>query len=477
MAEINEETLNNDDNEVIDNSAMAEEEKKDNAYKKSLMSQTFNMAWPSVVESVLVTLAGMIDTYMVSGLGKASIAAVGVTNQPKFFVFSVFFSINAAIAALVARRLGEKRREDANGLFVTGLAFVILACLILTILCIIFATPFMSLAGANEETLELSVKYFRVVMAGSIFNLILIYVNAAQRGCGNTRLAMVTNIVSNVVNIFFNYLLINGHWGFPALGVIGAALATVIGTIVACIMSVVTLFKKGGYLYLPYIKEKKIKPRKQYVKELSGITGTILGENIFMRFGFMLTSSMTARIGVEPYAAHLVGMNLMNVGFAFGDGFRSAMVALVGRSLGEKKPKKARDFVKTAQQFGLVISVISAILLLLFGRQFFNLYYPDDLTMLDYGSLISKFIAIIMPIQVCKIIFNGTLQGAGDVKFTLVGSTISITVVQPLAMLLLVNYMHLSLKGVWASILISQAVQLLLFGYRFFSGKWEKKVI
>ena len=95
--------------------------------------------------------------------------------------------------------------------------------------------------------------------------------------------------------------------------------------------------------------------------------------------------------------------------------------------------------------------------------------------MLGYGRIISLFFAVIMPIQVSKIIFNGTLRAAGDIRFTLLGSTFGVTIVQP-ALLSVCQYVFaLGLTGVWLSILVSQAVQLVLFGGRFISGKWEGK--
>ena len=88
------------------------------------LKETFRIAWPSVTESVLIVLAGMVDTYMVSTLGKASVAGVGVTNQPKYFAYTMFYALNTAIASMVARRLGQQRRKDANGMFLTALVFV-----------------------------------------------------------------------------------------------------------------------------------------------------------------------------------------------------------------------------------------------------------------------------------------------------------------------------------------------------------------
>lgn len=438
----------------------------------AVMKETFDIAWPSVVESVLVALAGLVDTYMVSGLGKVAVAAIGVTNQPKTFVFTVFFALNVAISALVARRLGENRREDANGLFYTGLILALVLCAVLSILCIVFAYPFMKLCGANPETIDLSVMYFRIIMGGSAFNLIFLYFNAALRGLGNTQIAMRTNIIANAVNVVMNYLLIQGHFGFPALGVKGAAIATVLGTVVAFFMSFRAMVRKDGFIQLQYIFHERIRPSFAYIKEIMNVGSSIFGENILTRIGMIYTSALTARIGTAPYSAHLVGMNFMNLGFAFGDGLQAASVSLVGRSLGEKQPDKAKAYAWNEQIFGLVISIICSAVLLLSGRWIYEKHFPGEPQMLAYGSLIISYIAVIMPIQISKIVFGGTLRGAGDVKFTLIASTIGVTVVQPLIQGFFYYQGLLTLNVVWASILLSQSIQLILFAVRFFSGKW-----
>lgn len=436
------------------------------------LKETFRIAWPSVTESVLIVLAGMVDTYMVSTLGKASVAGVGVTNQPKYFAYTMFYALNTAIASMVARRLGQQRRKDANGMFLTALVFVTVVSVVMGLLCVIFARPILLLFGANPQTLPMAVPYWNIVMGFSVFNLVSMYINAAQRGCGNTRIAMTTNLTSNVVNVIMNYLLINGHCGFPALGINGAAIATVLGTVVAFFMSVRSLFKKDSFVQAQYIRAESIRPSRESVKELVPMSGTLLSENLMTRLGFAITGALTARIGTDPYSAHIVGMTFMNLGFAFGDGLQSAMVALVGKSVGENNPAKAKSYVRSGQKFGLVISVIVAALMLVLDKQIFGLYFPNDPIMLEYGQLISRFIAVIMPIQVAKIVFNGMLRGAGDVRFTLIGSTIGVTIVQSILMYFLIIRMRTGLTGVWVSILISQAVQLALFSWRYFSGRW-----
>lgn len=229
-------------------------------YHKETLKITIDMAWPAIVESFFVAFAGLIDSLMVSSLGSYAVAAVGLTTQPKLLGLALFFALNVAISALVARRRGEKKQDSANEILLTAIFFIVIAAIISSIAFVFFASAIIGLCGSTADTHNDAVVYFRIIMGGMIFNCIQMGINAAQRGAGNTKITMRTNVTSNTINILLNYLLINGRFGFPALGIRGAALATISGTVVACIMSVASIFKKESFLSIPYILEQHIRP-------------------------------------------------------------------------------------------------------------------------------------------------------------------------------------------------------------------------
>ena len=228
-------------------------EKEKIKHSKENIHITLQMAWPSIVESCFVAFAGLVDSLMVSSLGSYAVAAVGLTTQPKFVGLALFFALNVSISALVARRRGEEKQEEANRILSTSVVFIVTASIILSILFVSLASPIIRLCGSTAETHDSAVAYFRIVMGGMIFNCIQMGINSAQRGAGNTKITMRTNVTSNTVNIIFNYLLIGGHLGFPALGIHGAALATVLGTAVASVMSVLSIMKSDVFISIPYI--------------------------------------------------------------------------------------------------------------------------------------------------------------------------------------------------------------------------------
>ena len=204
---------------------------------------------------------------------------------------------------MVARRRGENRKEEANRILVSGVLLILIAAVIISTALVAFACDVIRLCGSNSDTHELATVYFKIVMGGMIFNCIQMGINSAQRGAGNTKITMRTNLASNTVNVIFNYLLIGGKFGFPAMGVRGAALATVLGTVVACAMSILSLFQKGCFVSIPFILKNKILPSLSAFQALFRVGYSIFFEQILMRVGFMATSIMAAKMGTAAMAA------------------------------------------------------------------------------------------------------------------------------------------------------------------------------
>ncbi len=437
----------------------------------SMTRKAISVAWPAMTESFFVTLAGMIDTMMVAAMGSYAVAAVGLTNQPKFIGLTLFFGVNVAVSALVARRKGEQRRESANEIFMTSLVLTLILCAVITVIFVVLAPQMMELAGSNEDTHQAAVEYFQIIMGGMFFNVLTMVINAAQRGSGNTRLSMTTNLVSSIVNVIFNYLLIEGHLGFPAWGIRGAAIATVLGTVVSAAMAVFSLFRNNSYVRIPDMIRQKARPTRESTRAIWRLAWNTSLENIAMRIGFLATALLAARLGTDEFAAHNIGMNILGLGFSFADGMQVAAVALTGEALGAGQKKEAREYGGICQKIGFVISVVLSLLLLLGGRWFYSLYFQEE-HILDMGVIITRYTMFIVLLQISQIIFTGCLRAAGDVRYTLVGALISVTLIRTLVTVLLVLVFNLGLHGIWLGVLSDQLSRFFLMGRRFRQGKW-----
>lgn len=440
-------------------------------YNKRTIRTALNMAVPAIIESFFVAFAGLVDSFMVSSLGANAVAAVGITTQPKFLGLSIFFAMNVAISALVARRFGENERRKANSILLTALLLVLGLAFVLSTSLVTLAPQIMDLCGSTPETHDGAVAYYRIIMGGMIFNCIQMAINSAQRGAGNTRITMITNITSNSLNIIFNYLLINGHCGLPALGIKGAALATVLGTVVACVMSIISIMKADFFVSIPYIIKEKVRPTFGALKDIVKLGYSVFFEQILMRIGFMATALMAADQGNASMAAHQVAMNIMGLSFSFGDGLQSAAVALIGRSLGEKKPEKAKEYGRTCQMIGGIISVSLAVIYFLGARLLMSMFF-EETEIINIGVGIMRVIIVAVLFQIRQVVYMGCLRGAGDTLYTAIASLISATLIRTVVSYVFGYTFGFGIVGIWLGVLGDQVSRYVFATIRFKAGKW-----
>ena len=446
---------------------------KSRRHNKENIKITIDMAWPAILESFFVAFAGLVDSLMVSSLGAYAVAAVGLTTQPKFLGLSLFFAVNVAVSALVARRRGEGRQEEANRIMYTALTFVIAAAVVLSVSLVLLAGPIITLCGSTPETHNTAVIYFQIIMGGMIFNCVQMCINSAQRGAGNTKITMRTNITSNTVNIIGNYLLIEGHFGFPALGIHGAAIATVFGTVVACVMSIISITKPAGFISIPFIFKNKIRPAFSTFINLVKIGYSVFFEQILMRVGFMMTAVMAAKQGTDAMAAHQVGMNIMGLSFSFGDGLQSAAVALIGRSLGQGNQELAKEYGRICRRIGGIISVFLAIVYFTGARTLLRLFFEEE-HIVEIGVGIMYVIIFVVVFQISQVIYMGCLRGAGDTFYTAMASTISVTIIRTGASYIFGYMLGFGIVGIWLGVLADQISRFIFASTRFKAGKWTQ---
>ena len=438
---------------------------------REVYKNSFNMSWPCAFEAVLVSLVGSIDIMMVGGLGAEAIAAVGLTNQPKFVLLAMIFSLNVGVTAIVARRKGAEDFKGANSCLKQSIILSFIISLIMAISGYIYAHEIMIFAGAGEDVINDSVAYYKILMVSIVFTSLSLTINAAQRGVGNTKISMRTNVVANIVNLIFNYFLINGVWIFPRLEVRGAALATTLGSIVGFLMSVFSVYYNTRVLDLRGRGNWKFD--KATMKAFLSISGSSVVEQVFMRIGFFSFAIIVAALGTIAFATHQICMNVINLSFCFGDGLSAAAASLVGQNLGAKRPDKAKIYGKTGQRMAFIVSTVLFFLFILARKQIIMLFNSEE-HIVSLGGTIMIIIAFTTHAQTSQTVYNGCLRGAGDTKFVALISFISIALIRPALAWVLCFPANLGLKGAWIALFADQTMRYILGKKRFDSGKWTK---
>lgn len=433
--------------------------KKKDVYKEILL-----IAVPSILESLVVTFTSIIDSKMVSSLGIKAIAAISITNQPRLLILSIFFAINIVVSSLVAKYLGEANQDICNEILNKALKIVVVLSIILSIFPIIFARPIL-LAFANQpDTLNDSVTYFQIIIAGMIFNTTYMIINAAFVGSGKTNITFKSDSISCVVNIIFNYLLIDGRCGFPALGIKGAAIATVIGYFMAMVYCLVALLNKNNYINIYHITNGKAHINKHLYGEITLLTKSTFTDKLAQRISLLVVGAIVARIGSLQTAVYAVCTHLMNINYAIGSGFQTASIALVGRSYGAKNSDNIEMYNNNIVELTLVISIILSILMILLRHWFINLFSHEE-EFIILGEISCIIIGFIAVFQSLKFAYIGCLQGLCDMKAVMYISLISFSLINLVLLVILVLIMKKGIYGVWISAFVTQTIQCIMAYY------------
>jgi putative MATE family efflux protein len=418
----------------------------------------------------------MADMIMVASLGAYAIGAVGLVTQPRFVMLAAFMALNVGSTAMVSRFKGAKDRESANLVLrqslVMTLGITLLLCLSM------FAggeTLVRFLAGGNisEEMIQGALSYLRVQVYGFPTLSLTFTINAVLRGTGNTRAAFYNTTVSNLVNVFFNYCLIGGNFGFPALGVTGASIATVIGQCAALGMALHKAL--GGREFVRLELRKLFHIDFAVMRRILNVGFPALAEQVVMRTGMMLFTVIITSLGDRPYAAHMIAMNLQQISFMTGMAFGAAATTLVGQCLGRARADLARIYVKMTQNLSYIVS-IGVALLLFFGGGLIASLYSDDRELARLAANMLRIIAVANPLSNARFVYMAALRGAGDSRFAAAATFVGVLVIRPLISLALISpYLPfgLGLAGIWIALSSDGVACFFLSRTRFLKGKWE----
>jgi len=436
------------------------------------------IALPSVLEMVLTSLIGSIDTMMVGTLGTTAIAAVGLVGQPRMLMLSLFFALNIGVTAIVARRKGEGRQADANTTLRSAIVMMLALSAVLMALLIPLSRPLMVFAGAMPDTIDAATTYFRILAWVLPLNALSMGINAAQRGVGNTRITMYCNVTANLVNVLFNYLLIGGNLGFPALGVAGAAYATAIGFTVGFLMAVTALVRgglRGDFLHVHL--HDNWKPDRESVKGVLKVGGNAMIEQVALRFGFFSYARIVASLGTVAFAAHQICAQFLNLSFTFADGVGVAGTSLVGQMLGRNRPDLSTIYGKCSQRMAFVISLVLASTIVLMRAPLVNLFITagDENADIVFATAtqVMLIVALFQPFQMTSVVISGCLRGAGDNRFVAGVMMVCVACLRPLFAATAVFVLHLGLAGAWLASLIDMSIRVVLVMRRFAGGKWH----
>jgi multidrug resistance protein, MATE family len=427
------------------------------------------LALPSAGELLLGTLVGVVNTYLVGHLGAAPLAAVGLAFHAAMIGMILFNAVGTGATALIARMVGAGDWKGANRVVWQALILAALTGLVFMVPLELLAAPILKLLAAEGEVLELGVTYLRIYCSVFAFSSVMYIGNACMRGAGDTRTPLLVMAVVNLLNIVVAWLLVNGQFGLPQLGVKGAALGALTGRLVGGLMVVGLLLKGRSGLKLRWC-DLHIDPG--VMRRIARIGFPVGFEQVIFRLGMLVYVRLVSSLGTVAFAAHQVALNAESISFMPGYGFAVAATTLVGQGLGARDPERAERDAYTAGYLSAGLMSIMGICFILFPEPLIG-FFTTDPEVIRQGVEPLRLAGLAQPFLAAMMVFGGGLRGAGDTltPMCINGSGVWLLRI-PLA-LLFTRIFPWGLLGIWIASSLDMVLRGMLLFFLFRRGRWK----
>ena len=437
----------------------------------SLKRQLKVLTIPVFIEMALVMMLGAVDTVMLSRYSDNSVAAVGLDNQLISLVFLVyqFFSMGAAILCAQYIGAGLKKRLVQ----VVGMALVVnlIVGFGVSALLFFYAEELLKLMGLRPELMGDGLIYLQVTGALSFFQALSLTFSASLRSADKVVYPMVVTGIVNVINILGNYALIFGHWGFPQLGVEGAAISTATCRAIAMILLCVIHFK----VHIPRFPMKYFRPMPwQELKNLLHIGIPAMSENISYCLSQVVITYFINEISNEALAARTYCHNMIMFVYLFCLSITQGGDILVGHLVGQQRHQAAYVLGNYFFRWSMIITLTGSIMLAITGENILSAF-TDNEEIIKMGVWV-LFVDIFLEVGRTSNIFAGsTLRATGDVVYPFV-----IGVIFQWSVAVGVSYvigisLGFGLVGMWIGFALDENIRGVILMRRWRSGKWRTK--
>lgn len=439
--------------------------------RTGLTWQVARLAGPLVLQNFSQTLLGVVDTYFVSRISTEALAAVGLSSVMFFAVLMLFRSTANSSVVFVGRAYGERDNTKIGTAIGRSLNMVGWMSLVVLVLPWLFAS-LMVLASPGDNPLvrELGTRYLQIRTIGIPLVMFSAVVWGFLVGRGDSRTPMILAWITVLSNIFLDWILVLGNLGVPALGVAGAAYATVMANGLNAILSAVILWSGPNRRMF-----HTAKIRLASWSELYGILriGLPLGVGDFIEIAsFSAFFALIARLGTDVLAANQVALQYMSISFTFGFAVNMATSSLVAQYLGARQPDIAENVTYRAVALAMAGMGIIGLSYLIAPTTLMGIFSQEQ-SVIVAGVTILRLVALYQVFDAAGIVLMGALNGAGDTRFTMLTRLfLAWGIFIPLVWVLIVP-LDTGIWGAWFAALIYLAGLAVVFFIRFRTGYWK----
>lgn len=431
------------------------------------------IAIPVGLQNLLSTTGSMIDTMMISSLGERYVASVGLCGQYSFLMFSCYWGFVGGGCLFFSQFWGNKDEKGISKSYGLTTACIMTVAILFALFGVCFPNLVMKLYTDKTSIQEIGVSYLRIVAWAYPLQVLSIGMSSLLRCTERVKIPLYASIASVITNTFLNWVLIFGHLGAPALGVQGAAIATVIAAIVnVLVIFICALATK--YLYLFRFREFFCWD-KAFLKLFFGKCLPILANELLIGIGNMVINIVLGHQVEEAIAAVAVFRTIEGLIIGFFVGFSSAASVLVGKSVGAGETKQAYERAIRIVYLCQATILFAVILLFVFHSPLLHIMNLSGLSF-EYATGLIIIYGIACIIRMGNWTQNDTYRSAGDAIY---GTMLEIIFMYSLVLpaLLLSNYVfHAPFLVVFAMCYIDEPIRYVLMQIHMYSGKWIKPV-
>lgn len=443
-------------------------------FDTSKLSIASTIFFPVLIESALSSFYNVIDMMMVGKYDSAGLSAIGLTSNPLSIFLSIFSAINVGTTTLVAWNIGAQKKKDAQDVIKISLIMNLVSGIVMTVFGMLMAKPIVAFMGGDVYVQKLAIEYYDILVVGTTFQALTYSVTASMRGAGLSKVPMVYNTFSNLLNVAGNYILIYGNdkLGIPDMGVLGAGYSTLISRIICCIWALLYVYFAKNDISLKH-NLGKFKFSMRRVNQMLRIGIPTAVETLIMNCGAMLYVKTVNMIPEPAFATHQICNSINSFTSAPSTALSVTANTVIGQYIGAGEFDEAKNFKKYLCKISFFLSALMATVLTIFSRPIITLYAKDsDEAIISLATTVFYLVAVQYFTANLNTVIMGALRAAGDTQFALILNSLGFFLFRiPLAYLLGIVF-ELGLPGVWLSLLLNSWLNYIIISHRYRSGKW-----
>ncbi|HEX6227742.1 MAG TPA: MATE family efflux transporter [Chryseolinea sp.] len=437
--------------------------------KIDLKRAIFLLAVPMILELIMESTFAVVDIYFVGKLGPSAVATVGLTETYLYLLYSLAMGLAMAVTAIVARRIGEKKKDAAGAAAIQSIFLALLCSVPFMVAGIFFSKDLLTLMGADEWSIAHGYQYTQWMLGGNFVIVLLFVINAIFRGAGDAAIAMRVLWIANTVNIILDPILIFGWGPIPAMGIEGAAIATFIGRSTGVAIQLWTLFRGGHHIQ---VKRDQVYWDSATIINIIKTSLGGIGQMIVAMTSWIFLMRILSGVGSDAVAGATIALRIMMFTLMPAWGLSNAAATLVGQNLGAGHPERAESSVWKIGFYNTIFLFLVSIIYFVFNDNLMRIFTADA-QVISIGAEWLRILSYSYIVYGWWMVSGQAFNGAGDTKTPTKINLVFFWLIQiPLSYFLAIQWgwQH---SGVFWGVFISETSVGLFTLWLFSRGGWK----